>query len=86
MRHLRCTLTQATVGDGLQLVRPDKHTYPIVIGEVNLVGWYLPADFGYRAQYAYPKRLYVPYECWEMALPLRDNYGVPAQLSNTFKP
>jgi hypothetical protein len=57
----------------------------VVIGEVALWGGVIPADWGYKAQFAYPRKLLVPYECWELLTPLRDDYRVPVKLTDTFR-
>jgi hypothetical protein len=57
----------------------------VIAGEVALWGGLIPGEQGWRSQYAYPHRLYVPYEYWRLAKPLREDYGVPIRLANTFQ-
>ena len=74
------TLSAMTYGD-YNLKRSDVR----VVGEVSLWGGVIPAEWGYRAQLAYPKRLFVPYEGWRLAKPLRERYGVPVKLANIYE-
>ncbi|GAC1372911.1 MAG: hypothetical protein NVSMB32_16560 [Actinomycetota bacterium] len=69
-----------------ELANPDL-VVPRGVGEVALWGRVIPADLGYRAQFAYPRRLWVVRESvpaleWMGALPmaLARNYGVPVDL------
>ncbi len=57
----------------------------VVIGEVKLWGKVVAGTQGWRAEFAYPSVLLVPYERWQSVRPLRDAYGVPVKLANTFK-
>jgi hypothetical protein len=57
----------------------------VVAGEVSLWGGVIPGEQGWRAQFAYPRALLVPYECWQLAVALRERYGVPVRLANTFR-
>jgi hypothetical protein len=57
----------------------------VVVGEISLWGGVVPAEWGFRAQFAYPRKLLLPYECWELMTPLRDDYRVPVKLANTFR-
>jgi hypothetical protein len=59
------------------------HTHG-VLGEVHLWGTVVPGRLGWRAQYAYPKTLYVPFERYRIAEPLRAAYGVPVKLLNVY--
>lgn len=47
-----------------------------VIGEVALWGKIVEGNQGYRAQYAYPTKLYLPFEANHLAKPLSEAYGV----------
>ena len=60
-------------------------SHVVVVGEVSLWGGVIPGSQGWRAQYAYPRKLLVPYECWQLAKPLRDDYQVLVKLANTFR-
>jgi hypothetical protein len=53
-----------------------------IAGQVNLWGGIIPAQTGWRAQFAYPKMLLVPYSRWRLAKPLAEAYGVPYKLYN----
>ena len=53
-----------------------------VVGSVKLWGKIVEGSQGWRAQKAYPERLWVPYEAWHLAPSLRDLYGVPVELKN----
>jgi hypothetical protein len=54
----------------------------VVAGLVNLWGDIVPGTRGWRAQYAYPKKLLVPYSLYQYARPLAEAYGVPYKLFN----
>lgn len=56
-----------------------------VIGEVGMAGKVIRATQGWRAERVRPVRLYLPYEKWQLARVLEDTYGVPVELSNTWK-
>lgn len=57
-----------------------------VIGEVNLWGHIVEGTQGWRAQFGYPRKLYVPFEAAVRILePLEQAYGVPVKLQNTLK-
>lgn len=68
-----------------------EHGHFVVIGQVALCGKVIPGDLGWRSQYAWPVKLYVPYGMvggkrgWEMVKPLREAYGIPVELDNTLK-
>jgi hypothetical protein len=57
-----------------------------VVGKVANWGKVIEASQGWRAAKSYPVHLYVPYEAWHLAGPLRDAYGVPVNLKNILKP
>jgi hypothetical protein len=65
---------------GYQLYRADTF---VVIGSVALWGGVIPGEQGWRAQYAYPRKLLVPYEIPLVAAALKEEYGVPVRLANT---
>jgi hypothetical protein len=59
---------------------------PLVIGKVALWGRVIPAERGYRAQYGYPKRLWLVWESLEpleqpgaRRIELAAAYGVPVE-------
>lgn len=56
-----------------------------VIGEVYLYGVVEEHTLGYKAEMAYPKKLYVPFECWQLAVPISNTYGVEVGLKNWLK-
>jgi hypothetical protein len=53
-----------------------------IAGQVNLWGEIIPGQLGWRAQFAYPKKLLVPYSRWKVARPISKAYGVPFTLYN----
>jgi hypothetical protein len=53
-------------------------------GEVHLWGSVVHGQFGWRAQYAYPKRIYIPHESYRLVAPLKATYGVPVNLINPY--
>jgi hypothetical protein len=56
-----------------------------VWGEVLLWGTVVKGDKGYRAQFAYPKNLYLAHKDYRFVAPLRESYqGVPVKLRNPF--
>jgi hypothetical protein len=56
-----------------------------VWGEVNLWGVVVKATRGYRAQYAYPKKLWLAHKDHRFVARLRESYpGVPITLRNPF--
>lgn len=57
----------------------------VVIGEVNLWGRIVEGTQGWRAQYGYPRKLFLPFEGWRLFDPLSEAYGVPVELNNTLK-
>src|SRR4051812_41772599 len=52
----------------------------VVIGSLSLWGTIIVADLGFRAEYAYPYKLYVPPLDWRKAKPLEDSYHVPVHI------
>lgn len=59
--------------------------YTRVVGQVANWGKVIECTRGWRAQYAYPVSLYVPFECWRLLKPLSEAFGVPAKLMNTLR-
>lgn len=57
----------------------------VCVGEVWLWGGIVPGSQGWRAQFAYPKRLLVPHEAYLAVADLRALYGVPVKLENTLR-
>jgi hypothetical protein len=55
----------------------------VIVGEVAMWGGVIEGTQGWRAQFAYPRRLLIPFEAWRLAAGLRDIYGVPVELRNT---
>jgi hypothetical protein len=54
-----------------------------VIGEVNNWGKVIPGNQGWKAQYSYPRKLYVPYEYFtDIGAALADAYQVPVVPDN----
>lgn len=51
-----------------------------IMGEVANWGKVIEGTQGWRAQKAYPVRLYVPFEARHLVRPLRESYGVPVLL------
>jgi len=46
-----------------------------VIGQVQMSGKIIPASNGWRAQKVRPRVIYVPYEYWQLAADLKEDYG-----------
>ena len=65
---------------GYQLYRAGKF---VVVGSVALWGGVIRGEQGWRAHYAYPRKLLVPYEIPLLAAALKEEYGVPVRLANT---
>jgi hypothetical protein len=53
-----------------------------VVGEVSVWGKVVEGTSGWRSQYGYPRQLWVPFEAWRFAKPLREAYMVPVRLRN----
>jgi len=53
-----------------------------IAGQVKLWGGIIPAETGWRAQFAYPKKLLVPYSKWRIAKQIAAVYDVPYKLYN----
>ncbi len=56
-----------------------------VWGQVHLCGEIVRGTTGYRAQHAYPHRLYLAHKARRLADGLRDAYSVPVHLANPYK-
>jgi hypothetical protein len=58
-----------------------------IVGRVANWGKVVPGTQGWRAEYAYPEMLYVPFEVARyLARPVSDTYGVPVTLMNLLDP
>jgi hypothetical protein len=57
-----------------------------VVGRVANAGKVREGTQGWRAQFSYPIRLFVPFEAHRLARPLSEAYGVPVELANLLKP
>ena len=55
-----------------------------VFGQVSLWGTIVEGEQGWRAQYAYPRQLFLPHYDWRLVRPLRELYGIPAKLKNPY--
>ena len=56
-----------------------------VVGQVANWGKVIEGTQGWRSQFSYPVRLYVPFEAWRLCKPLTQAYGIPAVLKNTLR-
>lgn len=54
-----------------------------VLGTISMWGYMVDGGEGYRAQFAYPRVIYVPYLSWRLVEPLRE-YGVTIKLLNPY--
>ena len=54
-----------------------------LVGRVALWGKVVEGTRGFRAEFAYPTWLYVPFELWAQADALK-RYGVPVEIRNPF--
>jgi hypothetical protein len=61
----------------------DGATYA-VFGEVFLWGEVVRGTKGYRAQFAFPKSLFMAHRDWQYTQHLRDAYDVPVTLTNPY--
>lgn len=68
-----------TKSEGLFSAGSDEVT---IAGQIKLWGGIVPGTVGWRAQFAYPHKLLVPYSRWQVAKKLADIYGVPYKLYN----
>lgn len=57
-----------------------------VVGELRMWGKVIEGTQGWRSEFAYPRRLFVPFEAWRLGKPLREGYGVPVSLLNLLDP
>lgn len=56
--------------------------YVMVLGRIANWGKVLEGSQGWRSQFAYPAKLWVPFEAAHLAKPLMSTYGVPVELKN----
>ena len=63
----------------------DRGGYFHVIGEVANWGKVIRGSQGWRSQFSYPLRLYVPFEAFHLAKSLAQTYGVKVELKNFLK-
>jgi hypothetical protein len=68
-----------------ELVQPDLES-PLVVGEVSLWGKVIPAELGFRAELAYPRRVWVVNDSvatldgrTDAPLALANRYGIPVE-------
>jgi hypothetical protein len=57
-----------------------------VVGQLAMWGKVIAGTQGWRSEFAYPVRMFVPFEAWKLAKPLREGYGVPVSLLNLLDP
>lgn len=57
-----------------------------VVGQLALWGKVIEGTQGWRGEFAYPVKLYVPFEAYRLAKPLKKAYGVPVELLNLLDP
>lgn len=55
------------------------------VGQVANWGKVIECETGWRSEYSYPRKLYIPYEAAELAKLLHQSYGVPVRLMNFLK-
>lgn len=56
-----------------------------IVGKVKLWGRVVPGTQGWRSEFAYPERLYLPFEAHKYAKPLAEAWMVPVKLRNFLK-
>jgi hypothetical protein len=56
-----------------------------VVGQVANWGKVIEGTQGWRSQFSYPVKLYVPFEAWRLTKPLTKAYGIPCALKNTLR-
>lgn len=88
----KCTCGFYSAKEFMHLMSMAYHKYDVesghvmVLGQIANWGGVVTATQGWRAQFAYPVKLWVPFETWELAEPLEQTYGVPVSLHNYLKP
>lgn len=78
--HHACDCGIYAIAESVQVPFSDDDVSPHVVGEVYLWGRVIEHEHGYRAQYAYPKRLAVVAGDQRLADVLSLTYGVPAEV------
>jgi hypothetical protein len=63
---------------------PDDRYAPDIVGEVWMWGRVMESSEILRAEFAYPKRLFVPHLRWRWAKPLTHTYDIPVEVCNPF--
>jgi rhodanese-related sulfurtransferase len=56
--------------------------YTSVVGQLANWGRVIEGSQGWRAEFAYPAVMFVPFEAWRLRKPLMRAYGVPVKLLN----
>ena len=56
-----------------------------VVGQVANWGKVIEGTQGWRSQFSYPVKLFVPFEAWRLMKPLTAAYGIPCALKNTLR-
>jgi hypothetical protein len=57
-----------------------------VVGQLANWGKVIEGTQGWRAEFAYPAVIYVPFEAWRLGAPIKKAYGVPVKLLNLLDP
>lgn len=57
-----------------------------VVGQLANWGKVIEGTQGWRAEFAYPAVIYVPFEAWRLARPIQRAYGVEVKLLNLLDP
>jgi len=57
-----------------------------IVGQLAMWGKVIEGTQGWRSEYAYPVKLFVPFEAWRLAKPVARAYGVPVELLNLLDP
>lgn len=60
--------------------------YVCVVGQLANWGRVIEGTQGWRAEFAYPAVIYVPFEGWRIAKAIQNAYGVPVKLMNLLDP
>jgi hypothetical protein len=57
-----------------------------VLGRVANWGQVTEGTQGWRSEYSYPVKLWIPFETPHLLKPIKDAYGVPVSMKNVLKP
>jgi hypothetical protein len=57
-----------------------------VVGQLANWGRVIEGSQGWRAEFAYPAVMFIPFEAWRLRKPLMRAYGVPVKLLNLLDP